>query len=67
MAPNIANMGIHNYIINLIRDGHTPYVFIDQIDKNYTKSTIKRLISHLLSCIESNNYLTFTSFQTKSL
>ena len=47
MAPNITNMGIHNYIINLIRDGHTPYIFIDQIDKNYTKSTIKRLIGHL--------------------
>ena len=47
MAPNITNMGIHNYIINLIRDGHAPYIFIDQIDKNYTKSTIKRLISHL--------------------
>jgi hypothetical protein len=47
MAPNIANMGIHNYIINLIRDGHTPYIFIDQIDKNYTKTVIKRLISHL--------------------
>ena len=49
IAPNITSMGIHNYIIKFIRDGHTPYIFIDQIDKNYTKSTIKRLISHLLS------------------
>ncbi len=47
MAPNIINVGAHNYIINLIRDGHTPYIFIDQIDKNYTKSAIKRLIGHL--------------------
>ena len=72
MAPNITNMGIHNYIINLIRDGHVSYIFIDQIDKNYTKSAIKRLTGHFTHSIvwyslyiESNNYFTFTFFQTK--
>ena len=29
IAPNITSMGIHNYIIKFIRDGHTPYIFID--------------------------------------
>ena len=29
IAPNITSMGIHNYIIKFIRDGHTPYIFIE--------------------------------------
>jgi hypothetical protein len=47
LGPNIYTLGIHNYILNLIQDGHTPYIFMDTIDKGYTREMIKKMIYSL--------------------
>lgn len=47
LGPNIYNLGIHNLINNLIQDGHVSYIFIDTIDKGYTKEIIKKLLFKL--------------------
>lgn len=44
LGPNIYDLGIHNYIIDLIKDGHIPYIFIDGINKNYIKSALRSII-----------------------
>ena len=41
LGPNIYNLGIHNYIFNLIKDGHVAYIYIDKTNKDFNKEIVR--------------------------
>lgn len=43
--PNLFNLGIHNYVLDLLRNGNVKYLFFD-IDKRYVSVNTLRLIKH---------------------
>ena len=50
-------MGIYNYIINLIKDVHIPYVFVDRFSNGmYYFSSRKVLLSQVKKCILNDDF-----------
>jgi hypothetical protein len=52
LSPNIYNLGIHNYIIDLVNRGYVDYIFIDRIGKDYARQSLKVFLQKLnLACL----------------
>ncbi len=55
LAPNIFNLGIHNYVLDLVRDGHVRFLYFDDHNAKNIAGLVRRLMNGQASKIPWGN------------